>query len=179
MAAPVIAIVERVSTPLPTYDQVLELSAQVDRVVPAEYIDENGHMNIGRYLLLGGTALWRRCIDDLGMSESYIADRGLSTFTAEHHLTYVAEIMEGEEVSAHVRLIERSGKTFHALSLIVNRSRRQLACVVEAMIVHMDMTTRRPTDFPDDVAALLDAALVTDTVDWPAPLSGSIAVRRR
>jgi acyl-CoA thioester hydrolase len=168
-----------VSTSFPTFDQVLELPAQIVRHVPAEYIDENGHMNIGRYLLLGGSALWQRCIDELGMPESYIADRGLSTFTAEHHLTYYAEILEGEEVSVHVRLIDRSDKTFHAISLIVNRDRQQVACVVEAMLVHMDMTTRRPTDFPDDVAALLDAALTSDAVEWPAPLSGSIGVRRR
>lgn len=167
------------TTPLPTYDQVLELPAQILRVVPEEYIDENGHMNIGRYLELGGSALWERSQRELGMPETYISDRGFSTFTAEHHLTYYAEVLAGEEVSVHVRLLDRSAKTFHAVSLILNRSRQQVACAVETMIVHMDMSNRRPTDFPDDVAALLDAALVADVVDWPAPLSGSMGVRHR
>lgn len=167
------------SPSLPTYDQVLELPAQVERVVPEEFIDLNGHMNIGRYLELGGTALWQRCQDDLGMSEDYIGSRGLSTFTAEHHLTYLTEILEDEEVSAHVRLVERSDKVLHAVALVVNRTQRRLACVLEATLVHMDMSTRRPTPFPDDVAALIDAGLSKDELSWPAPLCGAMGVRRR
>lgn len=167
------------STSLPTYEQVLELAAPIDRTVPPEFIDENGHMNIGRYLELGGTALWQRCQIELGMPEDYIATRGMSTFTAEHHLTYYAEILEGERVSVHPRLIARSDKVLHTATMILNRTRQQLACVVEATLVHMDMTARRPTPFPDDVADLADAALKADDLAWAAPLSGSMGVRRR
>lgn len=167
------------STPFPTYEQVLELPAQIERVVPDEFIDLNGHMNIGRYLELGGTALWLRCQDDLGMPKDYIDRRGMSTFTAEHHLTYLAEIVQGEEVSAHVRLVERSDKVLHSATLIVNRSRESLACVVEATLVHMDMTNRRPVSYPDDVAPLIDAGIAADDLSWPAPLCGAMGVRRR
>jgi acyl-CoA thioester hydrolase len=168
-----------VSTPLPTYDQVVELPAQISRSVPAEFIDENGHMNIGRYLLLGGEALWKRSLSDLGMNESYIPERGLSTFTAEHHLQYFSEMLEGTEVSVRVRLLERSDKVFHAVSLVVDETTQRLSCVVEATIVHIDMTTRRPTPFPDDIAALLDLALKADALDWAAPVCGAMGVRRR
>lgn len=167
------------STSLPTYDQVVELPAQISRSVPAEFIDENGHMNIGRYLLLGGEALWKRSLADLGMDEDYIPSRGMSTFTAEHHLQYFSEMLEGTDVSVRVRLLERSDKVFHAVSLVVDESQRRLSCVVEATIVHIDMTTRRPTPFPDDVAALLDVALKADALDWPAPVCGAMGVRRR
>ncbi|MGA8988610.1 thioesterase family protein [Aeromicrobium sp.] len=163
---------------LPTYDQIRQIPAHLERSVPAEFIDENGHMNIGRYLQLGGTALWDRCQRELGMPEDYIAARGLSTFTVEHHLTYLSEMIEGEKISVHVRLIARSDKALHSVSLIVNESQRRLACVMEATLVHMDMTTRRPTPFPDDVRDLLDSALKQDDVAWPAPLSGSMGVRR-
>lgn len=157
----------------------MELPAQLEITVPPEFIDENGHMNIGRYLEVGGRGLWRRCQDELGMPESYITDRGLSSFTAEHHLTYLSEMLEGEQVSVHVRLIARSDKVFHAISLIVNQTRQRLACVMEAMIVHMDMGPRRPSPFPDDVASLLDAGLKADDLAWPAPLSGSMGVQRK
>jgi acyl-CoA thioester hydrolase len=167
-----------VNTSLPSHDQILELPAQTRRVVPPEFIDENGHMNIGRYLELGGHALWGRCLGDLGMDESYIPERGMSTFTAEHHIQYFAEILEGADVSVRVRLLERSDKVFHAVSLVVDETNRRLACSVEAFIVHMDMTTRRPTPFPDDIAALLDIALKDDALAWPAPVCGSMGVRR-
>ena len=166
------------STSTPTYAQVTQLPAQIERVVPPEFIDQNGHMNIGRYLELGAVALWERCKDDLGMSAGYVRDRGLSNFTAEHHLLYVAEILEGEQVGVHVRLVERSDKALHSVSLIVNQTRQQLACVMETTLIHIDLGTRRPVPFPDDVAPLIDAGLKADNLDWPAPLSGSMGVRR-
>ncbi|MCW2786193.1 MAG: 3-hydroxybutyryl-CoA dehydratase [Marmoricola sp.] len=163
----------------PTHDQVLELAAQDHRVVPLEYIDENGHMNIGRYFEVGGHAIWQRCLGDLGMGENYLPDRGMSTFTAEHHLRYFAEILEGETLSVHVRLIERSDKVLHGTALILNRSRRQLSCTMEFTIVHIDMSARRPVPFPDDIAMLIDDAFKADDLAWPAPVSGSMGVRRR
>jgi acyl-CoA thioester hydrolase len=164
---------------VPTYEQVDEVPRHLERVVPADYIDENGHMNIGRYLELGGTALWLRCQRELGMPEDYIEQRGLSTFTAEHHLTYHAEMLEGHDVSVRVRLVARSAKVLHAVCLVVDETNRRLACTMETTVVHMDMTQRRPADFPDDVAALIDAALVADERSWPAPLCGAMGVRRR
>nr|MCW2728017.1 3-hydroxybutyryl-CoA dehydratase [Aeromicrobium sp.] len=165
------------SIPLPTFEQVLELPAQIDRVVPPEYIDLNGHMNIGHYLLLGAEGLWLRCTD-LEMGDTYIPERGLSNFTAEHHIRYFAEVLEGERVSTHVRLLDRSDKVLHAIALIVNRSRQQLACTVEVTLVHMDMASRRSTSFPDDIAPLVDAAIKADDLGWPAPVCGSMGARR-
>jgi acyl-CoA thioester hydrolase len=176
---PHVAYRRPVSISLPTYEQAAELPAQIDRAVPPEFIDDNGHMNIGRYLELGGRALWTRCIDDLGMGRDYIRDRGMSTFTAEHHIQYFAELLEGQHVTARVRLLARSDKALHAVSLIVDESSRRLACVVETIVVHMDMTTRRPTPFPDDVAEQVDAALKVDDVGWSAPVCGSMGIRSR
>jgi acyl-CoA thioester hydrolase len=162
----------------PTYEQVLELPARLVQVVPAEFIDENGHMNIGRYFELGGRAVWDRGIEELGMGDDYIPERGMSTFTAEHHLRYFAEILRDEQVSVHVRLIDRSDKVLHGTALILNRTRRQLACTMEFTLVHMAMATRRPTAFPDDVALLIDTALKADDLDWPAPVCGAMGVRK-
>jgi acyl-CoA thioester hydrolase len=163
---------------VPTYEQVDQLPRHLERTVPAEFIDENGHMNIGRYLELGGKALWQRCQRELGMPEDYIERRGLSTFTAEHHLTYHAELLEGHDVSVRVRLVERSAKAIHAVSLVVDETNRRLACTMESTAVHIDMASRRPVDFPGDVAALIDAGLAADDRPWPAPLCGAMGVRR-
>ena len=164
---------------VPTYEQVEGLPSHLDVTVPADYIDENGHMNIGRYLELGGKALWQRCQRELGMPDDYIERRGFSTFSAEHHLTYHAELLEGNDVSVRVRLVGRSAKVLHAVCLIVDETHRRLACTMETTVVHMDMSQRRPVDFPDDVAALIDAGLAADDRPWPAPLCGAMGVRRR
>ncbi|GAA1743052.1 thioesterase family protein [Aeromicrobium alkaliterrae] len=162
---------------LPSYEQVAALPVTLRQVVPPEFIDQNGHMNIQHYLVLGATgvaSLYR----ELGMSDDYIGRRGLSTFTAEHHLRYVGEIREGADVSVRVLVVDRGGKAFHVLSLIVDETQERLACVMETALVHMDMSTRRPSPIPDDIAALIDAVAERDRPDWDLPLSGSIGVRR-
>ncbi len=136
-------------------------------------------MNIGRYLEVASHALWDTT-GAIGMGQTYIDDRGLSTFTAEHHLTYLGELLEGEEFSTHVRLLERSDKVVHSITVVVDRHRERVAFTCEATLVHVDMATRRPADLPDDIAAGLDR-LITEhnDVSWPAPVSGAMGVRRR
>jgi len=168
-----------VTIPLPTCHQVLELPALIARPVPPEYLDENHHMNIGRYLEVASYALWE-CTTTIGMGSSYIDERNLSTFTAEHHLRYLSELRLGDELSAHVRLIERSDKVLHSITFLVDRSRDVLSCTVEATLLHVDMTTRRATPFPDDIAKGLDGLIAEHgALDWSAPVSGTMGIRRR
>jgi acyl-CoA thioester hydrolase len=168
-----------VTIPLPTYDQVLELPAVIKRSVPQEYLDENDHMNIGRYLEVASYALWESTAT-IGMGPAYIEERNLSSFTAEHHLRYFSELRLGEDFSAHVRLIERSDKVLHSITFLLDRSRQALSFTCEATLLHIDMSTRRPTPYPDDIATGLDQLIAEHAaVTWPAPVSGAMGVRRR
>jgi acyl-CoA thioester hydrolase len=168
-----------VSIPLPSYDQVLELPAVIMRPVPPEYLDENDHMNIGRYLEVASHALWDSTAS-IGMGQTYIDERNLSSFTAEHHLRYFSELRLGDEFSAHVRLLERSDKVLHSITFLVDRARQTLSSTCEATLLHIDMATRRPTPFPDDIAVGLDRLIAGHgAARWPAPVTGTMGVRRR
>ena len=168
-----------VTTPLPTYDQVLELPAAIKRSVPTEYLDENDHMNIGRYLEVASHALWDTTTT-VGMGPAYIEERRLSSFTAEHHLRYFSELRLGEEFSVHVRLLERSEKALHSIAFLVDRSRKILSSTCEATLLHVDMATRRSVPYPDDIVAGLDGLIAEhEALRWPAPVCGAMGVRRR
>lgn len=162
----------------PTYAQVAALPTVHEHVVGPEHLDENRHMNIGHYFTFGGHALWARHQDELGMPDTYITERGLTTFTAEQHLRYLGESLEGDRIGVSVVIVDRSEKVLHAAALMTNHTRQELSCVMEAVSVHVDFATRRPTRFPDDIAALLDAAIATDRTDWALPLSGGLGIRR-
>jgi acyl-CoA thioester hydrolase len=163
-------------TPLPTYEQVLEVPATTTRTVPAEFLDDNQHMNIARYFELTAGAVVDLC-DELGIGEAAIVERGITVFTVEQHLRYFAEVRLGHEVSVHVRLIARSAKGVHAMAFLVNRTTRQLACTFEDVFVNISWESRKPTDFPDDLAATLDAFIADDPATWPAPVCESMGVR--
>lgn len=166
-------------TSLPTLDQLLAIEPTLERTVPPDFIDLNGHMNIGRYLEIGSTGIWRLAQTRLGMTDDYIPARGMSTFTVEQHLTYLSELREGELVSVHPRLLDAGDKALHLVALIVDRTHGRLACVLESSLVHVDMATRRATPFPPDVAALVATEVAADReLGWDPPLSGTMGVRR-
>ena len=163
---------------LPTYDQITRLPARVEQVVPEEFIDENGHMNIRHYFDAASHALWYLNIA-LGMDESYNVDRGLSLFTVEQHLRYFSEMNLGDRFTVHGRLLERSGKVLHGMAFVVSPESKSLACTFEATYIHVSMTTRRSVPIPDDLAARFDAEIARgDELGWTAPVCGAMGVHR-
>ena len=163
---------------LPTYDQITQLPVRVEQMVPPEFIDENGHMNIRHYFDAASHALWYLNIA-LGMDESYNVDRGLSLFTVEQHLRYFSEMREGERFAAHSRLLERSAKVLHGMAFVVSQDSRSLACVFEATYIHVNMKTRRSVEMPEDIAAQFDAEIARgDELGWTAPVCGAMGVHR-
>ena len=163
---------------LPSYEQVLELPALLEGTVDPDFIDVNGHMNIRHYLDYGATSA-DVMIRQAGIDDDYRAERRMGVFTAEHHIRYFGEMHEGEKFSVHTRFLERSDKVGHLLACILDRTHEVLACTLEIILVHVDMDTRRPVGFPDDIAAGLDRWIAeSQQATWPAPLSGSMGIRR-
>ena len=163
---------------LPTYGQITQLPARVEQVVPPEFIDENGHMNIRHYFDAASHAMWYTNIA-LGMDESYNAERGLSLFTVEQHLRYFSEMNLGDRFTVHGRLLERSGKALHGMAFVVSTESRTLACTFEVTYIHVDMTTRRSVEIPDDMADRFDAEIARgDELGWAAPVCGAMGVHR-
>lgn len=163
---------------LPSFEQVLEVPALLEGTVAPEFIDVNGHMNIRHYLDYGATSadvLIRR----VGLDDAYRAERRMGVFTAEHHIRYFTEMHEGDKFSVHPLLLDRSTKAGHLLAFILDRADEVLSCTVEIVLVHVGMDTRRPMEFPDDIAAGLDEWIdASRQISWSIPLSGAMGIRR-
>lgn len=163
---------------VPTTEEVLEIEPSWTDEVTKEWIDVNGHMNIRHYLDLGGNATDQIC-RAMGIDDDYRAQRRMGVFTAEQHLTYLREMRLGTSISAHVRTLKRGAKVGHMLALIMDRDKDQLACIFETVLVHVNMDTRRGTDFPADIAAAYDEFSRQDRkhLAWPAPVCGILGPR--
>lgn len=166
--------VEAVST-LPTFEQVLHLPAPFDQPVTEDYIDQNGHMNIGDYFRLGSWAPWRR-MAALGMDEHYISQRQMSFFTVGHHISYLGELRLGERFSVHAGFVERTAKALHGVGIVLDREHERLSCMLEATYVHVSMQSRRATEIPDDIATNLDADIVEHP--WLGEVATGLRLRR-
>lgn len=159
----------------PTIEQVRSLPAFFEQTVPEDYIDENRHMNITKYFELGAWAPWMR-IGQLGVDDSYIAERGLSFFTVEHHIRYLGELRLGEPLSVRPAFVGRTDKALHGISFVVDESRDKVACTMEILYVHVSMESRRSVPIPDDVAAALDGEIAEQA--WARDAATGLALRR-
>ena len=148
--------------------------------VPADWIDYNDHMNVAYYVLAFDyaiDALWAR----IGITEEYIRRTQGSTFAAETHVRYLAELRVDDPYFVTMELIAYDRKRIHQLQRMYHAENGYLAATAEWMSLHVDLRERRVTQWPgfamDELATIAreqrDLATQATTYD----LCGRIRVR--
>lgn len=125
-------------------------------VVPAEWIDGNGHMSARFYSLLVFDAHWKFS-DAIGLGVDYIRERNLGKNIVEGHMVYERELMLGDHIEVESRLIGVSDKGVHITHEIFNVDRNYRAAIWEELDLNVDLGTRRAVPFPREVHAKLEA----------------------
>lgn len=164
-------------TTLPTADQVLAIPAELSCVVPAEFEDTNGHMNIRHYFDLQTQAV-ARLFERIGYTPGKGGPR-VGPFTLEQHLRYHREVLVGHEVSAHLRLVGRDDRLLHGMAFLVNRTERLLANTFEFVLGNVDLEVRRLAPFTVSAAAAVDREIEQHRhLDWDVPAFPATGLRR-
>ena len=164
------------STSHPTYEQLVVLPAYTEQPVPVPFEDANGHLNVRHYTGIASEGL-DESLMALGIPHNWPA-KGHACFSAEHHLTYLAELLTGTQISSRVRLLGRSERAAHALVYLLDDSHERLSFVMEEILLHIDMETRHTAPWPEDVAAALDRQIATQSeLPWEPDVSGSLSLR--
>ncbi|MBK1660335.1 thioesterase family protein [Paracraurococcus ruber] len=120
------------------------------RVRP-DWVDNNGHMNMGFYLVVFDIAtdqLWPR----LGLGAPFRA-RNLGTFAAETWVSYVREVTEGMPLSCTNEVLAYDAKRLLAVHRMHHAEEGWLAAENEVLYLCVDLGIRRVTTWPDDVLA--------------------------
>jgi acyl-CoA thioester hydrolase len=143
-----------------------------------EYIDPNGHMNVGYYSVLFDRALdlpWSL----LGLGFASIEANGRSSFALETHVTYQRELHEGDPLDFTFRLLDFDAKRAHYFMTMLHARERWLAATSESISICVDMTTRRSTTWPDDQIANLRVVHAAQRErPRPAEAGRTIGIRR-
>ena len=161
----------------PTVEQVRALPKTNEKIIPTEFLDEMGHMNVAYYIQIFDRAAWK-VFDLFGMDLKNIDVSTQGVFALEQHIRYLAEVRVGQAVSIHSRLLGRGRKTLHFMHFMVNDTTDTLSATFEALGANMDMSERRTAVWQDTIAARVDEVLAThQAIGWDAPLSGSIQAR--
>jgi acyl-CoA thioester hydrolase len=111
-------------------------------VVRPEWIDHNGHMNVGYYLVAFdfATDVW---MDFVGLDRAHRGQHRVTTFCLEAHVTYVREVGEGDPLRFTTRLLAHDGKRMHFFHEMYHAGDGYLASTNELMSLHVSQETRR------------------------------------
>ena len=149
------------------------------KTIPPEYLDLMGHMNVMWYMHLFdyGTRTLFRSFD---FGEDYVERTKMGSFALEAHIRYLNEVRVGQTVSVYSRLLGRSAKTLHFMHFMLREEGQQLAATIEVLTAHADLTRRKITPYPPEVLAKIDPMLHThQALDWDAPVSGTMGIRKK
>lgn len=153
-------------------EKITALPLMIRLVVPQEYQDENGHMNVRYYMAVYDDAGYP-LVESLGLGLAYHQQHGTGGFDLEHHVHYLNEVHIGDTVAVYARLLKRSAKRIHYMMFMVNETRGSLASLFECVNSFADLKARRTAPYPPEAAARIDALLAEHTaLDWDAPACG-------
>ena len=127
----------------------LELHTEVVR---PEWIDHNGHMNSAFYVLAfdeSGTSLFQH----FGITEEYRETKIRGIFVGDYHVHYVREVVEGDPLRFTHLLIDCDEKKVHYWQEMYHATEGYLSAQVEAIMLHVDLTTRKVVPFPAEIFA--------------------------
>ena len=136
-------------------------------VVRPEWIDHNGHMNMGYYLVVFDFATdeffrW------VGLGEAHRQTHNITTFCLEAHVTYHREVRRDDPLRFTTLLLGHDPKRIHYIHAMYHATEGYLASTNELMSLHVDLATRRGA--PMDAAVLARLAAIQaahDKVERP------------
>ncbi len=125
-------------------------------VVRPEWIDYNGHMNVGYYQVVFDLAA-DVFFDFLGLTQEFRQRHGSTTFALECHANFLKEVKEGAPLRFEARLLDFDAKRIHFYQEMFHGTEGYLAASQESLSSHVSMATRRTAPFPDEILGRLAA----------------------
>jgi acyl-CoA thioester hydrolase len=172
----------RAMTELPYPIEPLDLSAPFDRhraTVLKEWIDWNGHMNVGYYIVAFDKATDTLC-NQLGIGWEYTRDKIGMTFVLEAHATYDREVKEGDPLRITTQILDHDSKRVHYIHNMYHADEGFLAATNELILMNIDYASRRAAPWPAETMRRLDTlAPIHAKLPKPPQAGRVIAIRKK
>jgi acyl-CoA thioester hydrolase len=140
-------------------------------IIPEDYIDAMGHMNVMWYTHLFGKASVA-LFQQVGMDWAYFQS-GHGAFALQQFFNYLVEVRFGEEISIRSRVLGRSAKRLHVMHFMTKGTPEVLTTTSEFLSTHVDLGIRRSSPFPEPIAAAIDRlAAEHSALGWDPPVCG-------
>ena len=124
--------------------------------IPTDWVDYNGHTNDSRYAQLSCDAA-DAFLRVIGMDAEYLRN-GHSWFTAESHISYLAQSRAGDAVYVTSQVLHHDAKRLHLFNRMHLAADDTLMATGEHMYLHVDTALGKavpaPQEMQDRIAAI-------------------------
>lgn len=146
--------------------------------VRSDWIDYNGHMNVGYYSVVFDYAT-DAFFDFIGLDAANREATGGTTFSMETHLTYQREVGAGAPLAFETRLLDFDAKRLHYMHHMRHAEAGFLAASCECLSLYVDLAARRATPMPERLQTRLSELLAAHRkLPPPAEAGRSVSLRR-
>lgn len=111
-------------------------------IVRPEWIDHNGHMNMGYYLVVFDLAT-DEFLSWVGLDGAHRRELQVTTFCLEAHVTYHREVRAGDPLRFTTLLLAHDARRLHYVHEMRHADAGYLAATNELMSLHVSEATRR------------------------------------
>ncbi|MGE0151609.1 MAG: thioesterase family protein [Reyranellaceae bacterium] len=129
----------------------LDLSAPLSRfreTVKSEWIDWNGHMNVGYYVILFDRAS-SVLFDQFGCGPDYGLHKVGLAFVLEAHLTYEREVRAGATIAITSQILAYDAKRLHYFHTMYDSHDNSRVATNELVAINISYHSRRSAPWPD------------------------------
>ena len=146
--------------------------------VQADWIDDNGHMNVAYYVLMFDRAT-DALLDRLGLGAAYRQRTNHSIYVLETHVTYDREVKDGDMLRFTTQLVDADAKRLHFFHTMYHATAGYRAATTELLALHVDLAGPASLNFAATEQAAIDALLGEHrTLARPVQLGRVIGIRR-
>ena len=124
--------------------------AAASAVVRPEWIDYNGHMNVGYYHVAFDVAA-EAFFEFLGFTAEFRRSHDATTFALEAHLNFLREVKEGDALRFEARLLDHDAKRIHFYMEMFHGGEGFLAASYESLSAHVSVAQRRTAPMPSEL----------------------------
>jgi acyl-CoA thioester hydrolase len=118
--------------------------------------------------------------EQLGLDKPYRQETNCSAFAAEIHTTYLAEVLDGDEVYVTTQLLDYDEKRLHYFHRMHHAEKGFLSATNEIMTVHVDLGARKVVPMYLGIQRSAEALMaVHRKLQTPEQQGNMIGIRRK
>lgn len=147
--------------------------------VKPEWIDYNGHMNMGYYLVAFDHIATDRFYDSMNVGVAHKQALGKTTFTLGANIDFIRELMAGDRLRVTSQLADYDHKRLHYIHCMYHAEEGYLAATNECLGMYIDLSTRRSVSFSAEQLARFRQELERgQQLPLPTEFARKLGIRR-